>query len=446
MQEFAYYGSSLLRSFFEFACMFLMLNSLFSLRNASHRRFALFFMLYLIIDGLCAFADIAEINPFIDLLVFLIRYVKAIPLFFFMFEKISKRMVVYLYITYAIMISIITQTILFASRIYVTYSDSMTLLNFIDSAVSIILFIFLLIVRNSAALKNTIRNFTFIRPRTFILLVFTLVCVAILENNIFSQYMDSTFTTSMTKMLSVSLLILLIALIIYLMFINSSKIISENIVTNLSTQIDTQISHYETLKSYDDEMRKFRHDYKNMILCLKALLQANETADALSFINDLEGSFDHEKPLFDSGNYIADALLSTKSRVSLEHNTEIDFDGFIPSSRVTNLDLCIILSNALDNAIEACLAIEGKKMISLFSETKNGFWFISIENPVTNDINIKNNTIFTSKRDPSRHGYGLQNIERTVKKNSGKMKISCENKKFTLDVAVKLRPSNTEIS
>jgi len=262
--------------------------------------------------------------------------------------------------------------------------------------------------------------------------------MAILENSVFSQLIVIDFTSEVSKYTSVALTVLLILLVIYLMVIHNSKSIFEHNITNLTDQIDIQVSHYEALNAHENEMRRFRHDYANMILCLKVILQTDDAQQALTFIEDMEDSFDYTKPGFDSGNYIADALLSEKAHKAEQYNIGLNFDGFIPSYRITNLDLCIILSNALDNAIEACAKIDGEKTIEIVSEIKNGIWFLTMKNPVARKVSIQNNTVFTTKSDASKHGFGLYNIERTVKKGGGHIKLSCSNHTFELETAMKL--------
>ena len=96
-----------------------------------------------------------------------------------------------------------------------------------------------------------------------------------------------------------------------------------------------------------------------------------------------------------------------------------------------------MLTNALDNAIEACKEIPESVIEIDSKETPMGYR-INISNPVKTEPQIKNGRIKTSKSDKKNHGFGLENINRTVEKYNGFVKVSCENKTFNLDIAMTL--------
>jgi len=394
-----------------------------------------------------AFFDAIHANSYLELLFFFLRYGNTVVFLALLFGKPARKIILFYYIIYAISISILTQTFLFSINVQFNNSGlaSATVLNYVDSTFSSVLLVLLLLLRRrSNTFINAIQNFSLLPVRTFMLIIATLLCVAILENSILFQLTNPTISTDVTKVSSVILTVLLFLLIIYFMLINNSKIVVERTTTILSEQIKAQLAHYEAMKDYETELRKFRHDYGNMMLCLKVLLQADNVQQALDFIDDMETTFKSDRKSFDSGNYIADALLCEKDRIACHYNIVLDFDGFIPSYRISNLDLCIILTNAIDNAIEACAKISGEKIIEIVSEIRNGIWFLTIKNPVLRKVPIQNNIIMTTKSDVSMHGFGLQNINRTVKKRGGQLKLTCTDNAFTLDITMKLAVSDTD--
>ena len=107
-----------------------------------------------------------------------------------------------------------------------------------------------------------------------------------------------------------------------------------------------------------------------------------------------------------------------------------------------NSDLCVIFSNALDNAIEACDKIlddSKDKYISVNVTYINSFCFIKIENSKINEINIKNNNFITNKKDKFMHGIGLKNIKDTVYKYNGEIKIEFDDDKFVIKFIFSLK-------
>ena len=165
----------------------------------------------------------------------------------------------------------------------------------------------------------------------------------------------------------------------------------------------------------------------------------------MDYMNEIEVLSSVEKKKFDTGNIIVDALLSDKSDKALASNTLLDFKGFVPTSGISNADLCIIIANAVDNAIEACAKDQSgkEKVITANADFKRGYFFFRISNPMFDKIKISDkNKVITSKEDKSRHGFGVSNIVRVAKKYNGSAEINADNGTFTLDVQLLLDSSS----
>ena len=199
----------------------------------------------------------------------------------------------------------------------------------------------------------------------------------------------------------------------------------------LENQVELQLRHYEKLEKINIKIRRFRHDYTNHMNCLGAMLKAERYAEAADYIGSIAGRFPSGEFLFKTGNYIADAILTDKQETSEKDNIKIIFDGCI-TDKINNTDLCIILSNALDNAIEACEKINGEKEISVYGNFQQGYFVLIIKNPSENILAINNASPVTSKDDKVYHGFGLSNIRFVVDKYNGTMRISSENNFFIL--------------
>lgn len=111
----------------------------------------------------------------------------------------------------------------------------------------------------------------------------------------------------------------------------------------------------------------------------------------------------------------------------------IQFEGCIPSE-INSTDLCIILSNALDNAIEAVRNIPGENTVHVRGNYQQGYFVLIIKNPTVNTFSETNELPSTSKGDTVHHGFGLSNIKHTVEKYNGKMNISVIDNTFVLSV------------
>ena len=129
--------------------------------------------------------------------------------------------------------------------------------------------------------------------------------------------------------------------------------------------------------------------------------------------------------LFRTGNYISDAILTEARENSAPENILIDFEGCIPRD-IDSADLCVVLSNALRNAVEACRALSGTKNISVYGNYQQGIF--------EKDFFPK-----TSKPDKLSHGFGFSNMQHIVNKYNGTMHTLLEDGFFTLSITLKLQ-------
>ncbi len=208
-----------------------------------------------------------------------------------------------------------------------------------------------------------------------------------------------------------------------------------NTTAMLQNQVEIQIRHYDKLDKLNKEMNSFKHDYTNHLHSIHSLIEMNESDDALDYIEKLfEAKHKTYSTIFNTGNKLADAILTDKADV-LPANTAINYNGIIPSS-IDNIDLCTILSNALDNAIEACRETTDSGSITITAQEKQGYFVLTITNP-TEHIDFEELPT-TTKSNKEHHGMGLLNIQDTVRKYDGQMRVQCEENIFELSVTLKI--------
>lgn len=227
--------------------------------------------------------------------------------------------------------------------------------------------------------------------------------------------------------------ILVVTCIIYGILKYSSAIQKQQ---QAELQLALQFKHYEELTRVNTDIRKFRHDIKNNLFAIRVLVSEQKSDEALAYIDEMDSNIGSARMKYYTGNLLADAIISDKAEKASKDNIQISFSGSIPNDGVDNYDLCTILTNAIDNAVEACQKIGDKSEIKISGQEKKQAFSISFSNPVIEDVIIKNNKIKTSKSDKENHGFGTQNIKKIVEQNNGTIKFSCENKIFTLRVAL----------
>ena len=133
------------------------------------------------------------------------------------------------------------------------------------------------------------------------------------------------------------------------------RIESSEKVRNMERIIDVEKIYYEQLEARMEEMAKIRHDYNNVLSSVKFLINEGRTQEACSVIDDLNVRLNATKGYVFSGIPIIDAVISEKKRILDDMGVDTDVDIIVPESLdAKDLDLCMIFTNLIDNAIRAC--------------------------------------------------------------------------------------------
>ncbi len=203
-------------------------------------------------------------------------------------------------------------------------------------------------------------------------------------------------------------------------------------------QLELELNHYSNMVEKNRDMRVFRHDFKNNLISVRALIGDGQYNEAEKYIDELYGRLDATKNAFSTGNHLADAILAEKNSAAVSQKTEIDFDGIIPSDGIDNIDLCTILANALDNALEASKSIENA-IINVRAAVNSAVFMLTVSNPTLRPVEIKNNRVKTTKADSVNHGLGIGSIKNAAKKYSGEVNLKYEDGHFTVEVMMIMR-------
>ena len=189
------------------------------------------------------------------------------------------------------------------------------------------------------------------------------------------------------------------------------------------------------LEDKNKENRQLLHDVKHYFLILKGYILNEEKQKGLDYIDGLLEEIE-EKHFTLTGNGIIDTLLSFKSMQAKKKGIVIHYSVFLAETNIAATDIALILANALDNAIEATakIADEARKSIRLSLLNRGNHLKIEVVNPISKPLNLKNNTLQSTKFDKTAHGFGLKNIQSLAQKNNGEMFISCAGQEFKLTV------------
>ena len=345
------------------------------------------------------------------------------------FKKVKIRQLIFSYITlYCLNMILISMAVATAPAYYLLF-------DYIINAVTAVLCVSFCFSK----IRHTVRQIIEWTPK-YILIICGLLLISA---TVISVFISGTVLYSNHEALSratqivVSILLLGICIVlpvIILISVSNSQL--RSLTSNYEHQIQAQAKHYEDLASANFETRRFRHDFKNMSIAMEVLLSKGECAAALELLQECTQSLDAPTAhlFFHTGNGIADALLSEKQRSAQTFHIEICFQGMIPWLSPT--DLCVILGNTLDNAMDACQKLPEKeqKTIVVNSDCSSGFWFLTVRNPVSKAVTIRNNHIATTKENKTLHGFGLYSLHSVVQKYDGAVRLSSTDDCFTVDI------------
>ncbi|MBR0509689.1 MAG: sensor histidine kinase [Clostridia bacterium] len=211
--------------------------------------------------------------------------------------------------------------------------------------------------------------------------------------------------------------------------------------TEILRQLSVQKEYAETLIHSDEALRAFRHDYKNHLIVIDAYLENGDLKGAKSYLDGVATLSAEGMRRVSTGNFAADAVLNYKFAYADRQGIRTRFEGHIPEKGIRDEDLCTILANLLDNAIEACEALEGERAVEVEAVCGKGSFLLSVTNSVFGAVPaVKDGALpQTAKADKKNHGYGLKNVRKTARKYNGALTL--ETTENTFCATVRLQPA-----
>ncbi len=226
--------------------------------------------------------------------------------------------------------------------------------------------------------------------------------------------------------------------------------IQETEQKGLEEQIKKQYTYLEEAKNRNEQYRMFQHDINNHFLVLSGLLREKQYDEAEKYFNRLHTASDKLLIGIETGNPVIDVLLNEKINFARSNHIEVNLDVQIPSGcSVEDMELCIILANAIDNAIQACVKEKGgKPEISITVRKRYHFLIIEVVNTLFEENETLSDEVCSPKDTrygmPSKYtfeyGTGLKNIRRIAEKYEGTMEIETSNNQFRLTILLCLIP------
>lgn len=194
-------------------------------------------------------------------------------------------------------------------------------------------------------------------------------------------------------------------------------------------------THYAEVDNMYKKMRGWRHDYRNHIQVLKAYASSGNLEAIKAYLDELDTDLATVDTVIKTGNAMADAILNSKISLAKSKGIEVHADASIPLALTTpDIDLCVIIGNLFDNAIEASMKLpEDKRIIRIYMNMKNTQLYISFTNFTATGKMDKVGKVFKTTKGEG-HGLGLVRIDNIIERLGGYLSRNSEDGAFTTEI------------
>ncbi|MBQ8799129.1 MAG: GHKL domain-containing protein [Lachnospiraceae bacterium] len=211
--------------------------------------------------------------------------------------------------------------------------------------------------------------------------------------------------------------------------------------------IDKRIEAYQSdlLQKYCDEvrsmytkMRGWRHDYHNHIQALQASMALEKYDEVNAYLRQLNDDLTTVDTTIKTGRVMVDAILNGKINIATQHEIPVNAKARIPEGTpVADVDLCVIIGNLLDNAVEENKKLpQENRFIRVYIGQKNTQFYLVFTN-AAGKRKGKHGSLFRSSKGTD-HGFGLARVESVVKKYGGLFSADSEDGGFTAEILIPL--------
>lgn len=200
-------------------------------------------------------------------------------------------------------------------------------------------------------------------------------------------------------------------------------------------QHDLIETHYSEVDNMYRKMRGWRHDYRNHIQTMKVLAAEGDLDALKKYLDKLDEDLNTVDVVVKTGNKMTDAILNSKISLAKSKGINVIADAKVPVElKMSDIDLCIVIGNLFDNAIEASLALpEEERLIRLYMDIKNTQLYMCLTNFTSvKKLKKQGGRYVTTKGEG--HGFGLVRVDDIIKRYGGYISRNSEDGAFTTEI------------
>ena len=300
----------------------------------------------------------------------------------------------------------------------------------------IILFLFLIIIKRISVIKkkNVIDMSNKEWLQFLIFPIFTLITVIVMTNSMVTSYHEDIVNVYYVIAIVLIVLNMVVFHLINEILENSQRIREADV---LKQQSIGQLELYNSLRKNYDIQRKRTHDYKNQIMCIDSLLKKKNYNKLEEYINSIFDKLDGQLDMVDTNNEVVNAVINAKYYEALQNDVLFILKiNDLSHIKVSDEDIVTILSNLLDNAIEAAGQCEiDKRTVGIKLLYEDDVLSIAVSNSYKTEPEImEDGYMRTIKDDKEQHGLGIRNVVATLEKYNAEYIIDYKNGEFVFSI------------
>ena len=300
----------------------------------------------------------------------------------------------------------------------------------------IILFLFLIIIKRISVIKkkNVIDMSNKEWLQFLIFPIFTLITVIVMTNSMVTSYHEDIVNVYYVIAIVLIVLNMVVFHLINEILENSQRIREADV---LKQQSIGQLGLYNSLRKNYDIQRKRTHEYKNQIMCIDSLLKKKNYNKLEEYINSIFDKLDGQLDMVDTNNEVVNAVINAKYYEALQNDVLFILKiNDLSHIKVSDEDIVTILSNLLDNAIEAAGQCEiDKRTVGIKLLYEDDVLSIAVSNSYKTEPEImEDGYMRTIKDDKEQHGLGIRNVVATLEKYNAEYIIDYKNGEFVFSI------------
>ncbi len=300
----------------------------------------------------------------------------------------------------------------------------------------IILFLLLITIKRISVIKkkNVIDMSNKEWLQFLIFPIFTLITVIVMTNSMVTSYHEDIVNVYYVIAIVLIVLNMVVFHLINEILENSQRIREADV---LKQQSIGQLELYNSLRKNYDIQRKRTHEYKNQIMCIDSLLKKKNYNKLEEYINSIFDKLDGQLDMVDTNNEVVNAVINAKYYEALQNDVLFILKiNDLSHIKVSDEDIVTILSNLLDNAIEAAGQCEiDKRTVGIKLLYEDDVLSIAVSNSYKTEPEImEDGYMRTIKDDKEQHGLGIRNVVATLEKYNAEYIIDYKNGEFVFSI------------